>query len=271
MDLSLTGKVALVTGAARGIGRAIALELAQAGAAVAVGDVHLAKYQGERYYRLLRRVSGADEDVATVAAIIQAGGRAVGIEFDVADSVQVRDAVTRATEELGAIDILVNNAGIVNNLAPVAVMPRDAWDRELAVNLSGQFACIQACVPGMAERGWGRIINLSSVAAEQPLPLQPAYAASKAGVIALTKTVAKEYAARSVTCNAVLPGLIATPLVLSMPEQARAAVVRQVPAQRLGQTSEIAAVVAFLASPAASFVNGAAIPVDGGLLLGPMS
>ena len=269
MDLSLHGKVALVTGAGRGIGRAIALELAQAGAMVAVGDIHLAKYQGERYYRLSRRVSGEEEDVPTVEAVAQLGSRAIGLEFDVADSAQVQDAVTRATGELGAIDILVNNAGIVNNIAPIEQMPRAAWDRELAVNLTGGFSCIQATVPAMAERGWGRVINISSVAAEWPSPLQPAYAASKAGVIALTKTVAKEYADRGVTSNAVLPGLIGTPLALSMPEEMRALMLRQVPAGRLGQPSEIAAVVAFLASPAASFVNGAAIPVDGGWLVGP--
>ena len=268
MDVSLAGKVALVTGAARGIGRAIALELAQAGADVAVADVHLAKFEGERYYRLSHRVSGGEENTATAEVIHQLGRRAIGVTLDVADSEQVRHVIARVQMDLGPIDVLVNNAGIVNNIASVDQMPREAWDREIAVNLSGQFACIQACVPSMAERGWGRIINLSSVAAEQPLPLQPAYAASKAGVIALTKTVAKGYAARGVTCNAVLPGLIATPMVLTMPAEARNAVVRQVPAQRLGETSEIAAVVAFLASPAAAFVNGAAIPVDGGLLLG---
>ncbi|HUI26893.1 MAG TPA: SDR family NAD(P)-dependent oxidoreductase [Candidatus Kryptonia bacterium] len=269
MDLSLHGKVALVTGAARGIGRAITLELARAGATLAVGDVHLAKYRGERYYRLSRRISGSDEDVPTAEAATQLGARAMAVEFDVADENQVQQAVARIGDELGAIDVLVNNAGIVNNMAPIATMAREAWDRELAVNLSGAFSCIQACVPRMAERGWGRVINISSVAAETPDARQPAYAASKAGVLALTKTVAKEYGGRGVTCNAVLPGLIATPLVMSMPDALRAAMVRNVPAGRLGATAEIAAVVAFLAGPAASFVNGAAIPVDGGWLTGP--
>jgi len=269
MDLSLQGKVALVTGAARGIGRAIALELAQAGARVAVADIRLGRYEGERYYRISRRVSGDDEDVPTVAAIEGAGGQAIGIELDVSNAAQVKQAVARVGRDLGAVDVLVNNAGIVSNLGTIAEMSREAWDHELAVNLSGGFSCIQATVPSMAERGWGRIINLSSVAAEMPSPMQPAYAASKAGVIALTKTVAKAYARQGVTCNAILPGLIATPLAVSMPEAWRSLMVQQMPAGRMGTPTELAAVAAFLASPAASFVNGAAIPVDGGWLVGP--
>jgi NAD(P)-dependent dehydrogenase (short-subunit alcohol dehydrogenase family) len=269
MELSLQGKVALVTGAGRGIGRAIALELARAGAKIAVGDVHLAKYQGERYYRLSRRTSGSDEDVPTADAARELGTDAIGVEFDVADDAAVAAAVARVKAELGPIDVLVNNAGIVNNIASIAQMKREAWDREMAVNLGGAFACIQATVTGMAERGWGRVVNISSVAALQPSTLQPAYGASKAGLIALTKTVAKEYGDRGVTCNAVLPGLIATPLALSMPEELRRGFAEQVPSRRLGEPAEIAAVVAFLASPAASYVNGAEIPVDGGWLAGP--
>ena len=269
MDISLKGKVALVTGAGRGIGRAIALELARAGAKIAVGDVHLAKFQGERYYRLSKRTSGAEEDVPTADAARELGTEAIGVEFDVADNAAVTSAVARVTKELGPIDVLVNNAGIVNNIAPIAQMQREAWDREMAVNLGGAFACIQATAPGMAERGWGRIVNISSVAAHIPSTMQPAYGASKAGLIALTKTVAKEYGNRGLTCNAVLPGLIGTPLALSMPTEMREDFAKQVPARRLGEPAEIAAVVTFLASPAASYVNGVEIPVDGGWMAGP--
>lgn len=266
--MSLAGRVALVTGAARGIGRAIALALAEAGADVAVADIHLTKYQGERYYRLKQRWSGDEENVSTCESVTQMGRRSIGVEYDVSDRQQVKRSVARVEAELGAIDILVNNAGIVNNLAPLAEMTREAWDRELSINLTGAFHCIQETVPAMATRGWGRVINISSVAAVTGAASQVAYAASKAGLIALTKTVTKEYAARGVTCNAVLPGLIATPLVLSMPEELRKTTVRGVPAGRLGQTIEVAALVAFLASPGASYINGVEIPVDGGLLLG---
>jgi NAD(P)-dependent dehydrogenase (short-subunit alcohol dehydrogenase family) len=266
--MTLNGKVALVTGAARGIGRAIALALAEAGADVAIADIHLAKYQGERYYRLRERWSTAEEDMPTWEQVRHLGRRSIAVECDIADRQQVKEGVAKVVAELGPVDILVNNAGVVNNLAPLTKMTTEAWNRELSVNLTGALHCIQEVVPTMAERGWGRIINISSVAAIMGAAAQVGYAASKAGLIALTKTVTKEYAAYGVTCNAVLPGLIATPLVLSMPEELRRSTIRGVPAARLGEPKEIAAVVAFLSSPAASFVNGVEIPVDGGLVLG---
>jgi len=268
MSGELREKVALVTGAGRGIGRAIAIALAGAGARVAVADVHLAKYEGERYYRISKRVSGEEEDVATVDAVRAIGVRATAVEFDVSDDAAVQEAVAAIAADLGPIDILVNNAGIVNNIATVADMTRAAWDRELAVNLSGGFSCTRATAPAMADRGWGRIVNIASIAAERPSSFQPAYAASKAGVIALTKTVAKTYAAQGVTCNAILPGLIGTPLVRSMRPEVQEGILRQVPAARLGEPREVAAVAAFLASPAAAYVNGVALPVDGGFLTG---
>jgi NAD(P)-dependent dehydrogenase (short-subunit alcohol dehydrogenase family) len=267
--VSLQGKVALVTGGARGIGRAIALALGHSQADVAVGDVHLEKFAGERYYRVRQRHSGDDEDPATVDAVRAHGVRSIGLEFDVSDHHQVRRAINEVSEVLGPVDVLVNNAGIVNNIAPIADMSPDAWQHELSVNLTGAFNCIQAVVPGMADRGWGRIITIASVAAERPDIHQVAYAASKAGVIALTRTVAKAYGKFGVTANAVMPGLIGTPLVLSMPREVRDRFVASVPAARLGEPSEVAALVAFLATPAAGFVNGAAIPCDGGWLLGP--
>ena len=246
--MELTGRVALVTGAARGIGRATALALATAGADVAVGDV----------------LPAVEE---TAAAVRAAGRRAAAAVFDVADPAAVGAGVARVREALGPVDVLVNNAGIVNNIAPVARMTPEAWQRELAVNLSGAFNLIREVVGGMAERGRGRIVNVSSIAAWGGLHRQAAYAASKAGLLGLTKTVALEHARHGVTCNAVLPGLIATERVEAMPAEIRAAAVAATPARRLGLTEEVARLIAFLASDAAAFINGAEIPVDGGLSL----
>jgi 3-oxoacyl-[acyl-carrier protein] reductase len=261
----LAGRVAFVTGAARGIGRAIALALAGAGADVAVADVHPEPFRGERYYRLRARTSGPEEAVSTADAVAALGRRAMSLSVDVADGSAVVEAVTACTSELGSPDIVVNNAGIVNNIAGIADMASAAWTHELQVNLTGMFHTIQATAPAMAERGWGRVINLSSIAALNPGLGQPAYAASKAGVIGFTKAVAQEFGPRGVTANAILPGLIATPLVRSMPEHLRDRLVARTPVARLGEPDDIAALAVFLATPAASFITATAIPCDGGV------
>ena len=261
----LAGRVAFVTGAARGIGRAIAIELAQAGADVAVADIHLRPFEGERYYRMRARVSGEEESVPTAEAIVALGRNALPLALDVADATAVAAAVQACTDALGAPDVLVNNAGIVNNIAPISNMTPTDWDHELRVNLSGMFHTVRAIAPAMVERGWGRVINISSIAAINPALGQPAYAASKSGVIGFTRAVAQEFGPGGVTANAILPGLIATPLVTSMPPEIRDPFVARVPAGRLGEPEDISALAVFLASPAAGFVNGAAIPCDGGL------
>jgi NAD(P)-dependent dehydrogenase (short-subunit alcohol dehydrogenase family) len=266
----LAGRVALVTGAARGIGRAIALELARCGAAVAVADLHPAPFRGERYFRLRQRFSGDDEAVPTAEAARELGVAALELQLDVADAAAVEHAARAVETELGPIDVLVNNAGIVNNVATIAQMGPEAWDHELRVNLSGAFHTVRAIGPGMAERGWGRVINVSSVSARQPSLGQPAYAASKAGLIAFTQAVAQEFGPAGVTANAILPGLIATPLVVSMPASLRDSIARRAPLGRTGLPEEVAAVAVFLASPAASYVTATAIPCDGGLLGAPL-
>ena len=261
----LAGRVALVTGAARGIGRAIALALADAGADVAVADVHLEPFQGEQWYRLRRRISGPEEEVSTAAAVAALGRRSIAVGVDVSDVDAVEAAVAECTAALGPPDIVVNNAGIVNNIASIATMEPDAWAHEVAVNLNGMFHTVRATAPGMAERGWGRVINLASIAAIRPGLGQPAYAASKAGVIGFTKAVAQEFGPGGVTANAILPGLIATPLVRSMPEHLRERLIARTPVGRLGEPDDIGALAAFLASPGAGYISGAAIPCDGGV------
>ena len=268
-NLSLEGKVAFVTGAARGIGRAIALELAEAGADVAVADLHPGPFTGERYFRMKKRVSGTEEETRTAEAVTKLGKRAIELELDVSDEVAARRAVDECEAALGAVDIVVNNAGIVNNIASIGEMDAAAWDHEVRVNLSGAFHCVRAAAPKMAERGWGRVVNIASVAARTPSLGQPAYAASKAGVIAFSQSVAQEFGRRGVTANAVLPGLIATPLVRSMPEKLSRAIAQQTPVGRLGEPSEIGSLVAYLCSPAAAFITATAIPCDGGFLGAP--
>jgi NAD(P)-dependent dehydrogenase (short-subunit alcohol dehydrogenase family) len=266
--MRLDGRVALVTGAARGIGRAIALALAGAGADVAIGDRQLAPFTGQRYYRVRERRSGDDEAISTVDAVAASGRRAMAVEFDVSDEAGCAAAVERAVTELGQIDVLVNAAGIVNNIAPLHNLTRESWDHELAVNLTGAFTLSRLLAPGMAQRGWGRVVSIASVGALSGMADQAAYAASKAGLLGLTRSLAQAYGRYGVTANAVLPGLIATPLVRSMPAAARDATANRAPARRIGEPEEVAAVVAFLCSPAASYVNGVSLPVDGGLSLG---
>ena len=244
----LQGKVALVTGAARGIGRATALLLAEEGADVGVIDLR-------------------PEIDETAGAVARIGRRSAAAVCDVSDGEQVRRAVDTIRQALGAIDVLVNNAGIVNNIAPLARMRQQAWDRELAVNLSGAFHLVQEVIGGMVERQWGRIINVSSVAATGGLHNQVGYAASKAGLLGLTQTVTLEHARDGITCNAVLPGLIGTDLVQALPAEIRDGAVAATPARRLGEPREVAQLIAFLASDRAAFINGALIPVDGGMRL----
>jgi 3-oxoacyl-[acyl-carrier protein] reductase len=269
MSQALEGKIALVTGGARGIGRGIALALAESGADVAIADAHPAPFRGEAYYRLRKRVSGADEETPTEEAVREFGRRALTLTVDVADAAAVMRAADEIARALGDVDVLVNNAGVVNNIARIADMTPEAWERELRVNLTGAFHTVRAFAPAMAARGWGRVINIASVAARLPILGQPAYAASKAGLVAFTQSVAQEFGRGGVTANAVMPGLIATPLVLSMPEALRARSIAQTPIPRIGTPADIGALVAFLASPAAGFITATAIPCDGGLLGAP--
>lgn len=249
----LAGRVALVTGAGGGIGGAIARRLAADGAAVALMDLPAAQAALDALAEALR----AD------------GARCAIAVGDVADAGSVRAAIGTLEAALGPIDCLVNNAGLTGHIAPVATMSAEGWSRELAVNLTGPLNTTQAVLPGMVARGWGRIVNISSGAALGGLYRQAGYSASKSGLLGLTRNVALEHARHGITCNAVLPGLIGTPAVLGMPAEVLADAVALTPARRTGRPEEIAAMVAFLCSEDAAFVNGAEIPVDGGGRLSP--
>ena len=244
----LKGKIALVTGAARGIGKATAKILSGEGAVVAVADV-------------LPEVS------ATAGEIERENGRSAFAIFDISDPERVAEGVREIREDLGDIDILVNNAGIVNNIAPLRKMTHEAWRREISVNLSGAFNMIQETIGAMIEKKWGRIVNVSSLGATGGLHNQAAYAASKAGLLGLTKTVTLEHAKDGITCNAVLPGLIGTELVQAMPEEIVRAATAMIPSSRLGQMEEVGHMIAFLACDGAGFINGEEIHVDGGMRL----
>jgi NAD(P)-dependent dehydrogenase (short-subunit alcohol dehydrogenase family) len=247
----LDGKVALVTGASTGIGRAAAIALASEGAAVLVTDV-----DGARGRRVIDEIEGK-------------GGRAVFFHMDVTDDGQVSAAVDEAVHRYGGLDVAYNNAGIEGAQAPVHEMPPDNWHRVLAVNLTGVWTCMRHEIPAMLERGGGSIINCSSVAGLVGFPAIAAYAASKHGLIGLTKTAALEYATQGIRVNAVCPGVIDTEMIERFTHEepdAEAAMIATEPIGRLGQPEEIADAVVWLASSRSSFVTGQAIAVDGGFV-----
>jgi 3-oxoacyl-[acyl-carrier protein] reductase len=254
-DKALSGKVALVTGASQGIGRAIAVALASRGAKVIVN--------------YLPGDAGREKDARDVAAEVEAaGGQAALSGFDVGNSTQVTDAIKAIGSEHKQLDILVNNAGIaVNGL--LMRFTDDQWARTLNVNLNGAFYTTRAATPLLLRaKESGRIINLSSVVGESGNGGQAAYAASKAGILGLTMTTAKELASRGVTCNAVAPGYIETPMTADhLPEAQRAKLMESIPLGRIGKPEDVANAVAWLAGPEAAYLTGQVIRVNGGLLM----
>lgn len=245
--MSLQGKVAVVTGGARGIGRAIATVLAARGAAVSVWDLNL---------------EGAEK---TVAAIHEAGGTAIAVGGDAADAAAVAVSAARTRQELGPVAILVNNAGITA-YEPFTSITEASWDRMVGINLKGPFLVTQELVPDMVEAGWGRIVNISSSSAQTGAPAMAHYAASKGGVIGLTRALAVEYIEKGITVNHVPPGFIDTPLVRQGPVDVEA-VAAMMPMKRAGQPEDIAYAVAYLASEEAGYVTGQTFSVNGGRYL----
>jgi 3-oxoacyl-[acyl-carrier protein] reductase len=245
MRIELAGRVALVTGSTRGIGRAIAERLAESGAKVAVVGRDRAR---------------AEEGARSL------GGEARGFACDVADTASVAKLVAEVEGAFGSLDILVNNAGLTrDNL--LMRLKDDDWDAVLDANLRGAFAAIRAASRGMMKRRWGRIVNIASIVGVIGNKGQANYAASKAGLIGLTKSVAKELASRNILANAVAPGFIETDMTAAMTPEARAALSGQIPLERLGTPGDIAGVVAFLASEHAAYITGQVIVVDGGMVM----
>ncbi|WP_134700340.1 3-oxoacyl-[acyl-carrier-protein] reductase [Ammoniphilus sp. YIM 78166] len=243
-------KVAVVTGASRGIGRSIALALAEAGADVVVN------------------YSGSEQAAREVAAEVEKLGRkALVVQANVADQEQVAQLIQRTLDEFGRVDILVNNAGITrDNL--LMRMKDDEWDAVIDTNLKGVYNCIKAVTRPMMKQRSGRIINISSVVAALGNAGQANYVAAKAGVIGLTKSVAREFASRGITVNAVAPGFIETDMTSKLSEEIQAGLMTQIPLQRLGKPEDIAHMVRFLASEQASYITGQTFHVDGGMYMG---
>lgn len=246
MYFDLTGQTAVVTGAGRGIGEGVSLRLAAAGAAVAVCDL--------------------DRDSAqrVVAAIESKGGKALALEMEVSDAESVGRAIAEATGWRDRLDIIVNNAGVAGRAAPIWEQTDEDWSRTLAINLTGVFNCCRAAMPAMLERNYGRVVNIASLAGKEGNPNMTAYSASKAGVIALSKSLAKETATNNICVNAVSPTVIQTPILDQLtPEQVNYMTSR-IPRGRTGTVEEVAAVVHFLSSPDCSFVTGQCYDVSGG-------
>ncbi|MBD3292045.1 MAG: 3-oxoacyl-[acyl-carrier-protein] reductase [Armatimonadia bacterium] len=248
------GRVALITGASRGIGAAIALRLASDGCDVALNWL---------------REDGRDNEAEAAAVAEQARALDVDahcVEADVTDRDAVAAMVAEVSERLGPVDILVNNAGITRDRTLRKLAPQD-WDRVIEVNLTGAFNCARAVVDGMTERGWGRIVSLSSVVALMGNFGQANYAASKAGLLGLTKSLAREVARKGVTVNAVAPGFIATEMTAAIPDDVAEQIVAQIPIGVMGEPIDVANAVAFLASEEARYITGHVLSVNGGLLM----
>lgn len=245
----LNNSVALVTGGGRGIGRAIALELARAGAKVVVN------YAGR-----------ADKAEETVQLIQEAGGEGIAVQANVSVAEDVDRLIQTAVNTYGRIDILVNNAGITRDTLLLRMKESD-WDDVLDTNLKGVFLCTKAVSKGMMKQRSGSIINISSVVGITGNAGQANYAAAKAGILGFTKSIAKELASRGVRVNAVAPGYISTDMTESLPEEVRKQILGQIPLGRIGAPEEIAKTVVFLASPAASYITGQTLSVDGGMAI----
>jgi len=239
-------RVAVVTGGASGIGAAVVDRFAEDGTAVSIWDVD---------------GSGAE---GRASAVAEYGGRAQAVEVDVSDPDTVVEATEETLDRFGRIDVLVNNAGIVGESGPLWEQEPEDWNRVLGVNLNGVFHCSRAVVPHMRERGWGRVVNVSSIAGKEGIPSAAPYSVSKAGIIALTKSLGEELATDGVLVNCVTPAVIRTDMIEQVSEEYLQDKIDQIPMGRLGEPEEVAELVSWLASDACSFTTGAVFDLSGG-------
>ncbi len=246
--MGIEGKVAVVTGAAQGIGRAIAETLARAGADIAVVDLDAVRAQ------------------ETASAVTAQGRRALAIKANVAEWADVKAMADHVLAEFGRLDILVNNAGITRD-GLILRMKEEDWNLVLDVNLKGTFHCTKAVLPAMTKQRGGAMVNIASVVGLMGNAGQANYAASKAAVIGFTKTVAREYASRGITVNAVAPGFIETAMTQGLSEEVRTALLKQIPLGRLGSPGDVAEAVRFLVSPEAAYITGHVLHVNGGMMM----
>ena len=271
LEIDLSGRVALVTGGSRGLGRADALTLAHAGADVAIADILVeSDTSAAEQYGVLARAAVAQGMVhteSTVEEIRALGRRALAVRCDVTDRTQVDAAVARVVGELGAVDILVNNAGTLDHVGQFGDQRLDLWERDLRVNLTGAFNCSQAVWGHMRERQWGRIVNMASVAGTLGGFGQASYSTTKAGVLGLTRTLAMEGGRHGITCNAIVPGIIGTEAFHMANAAMNERIASRTVFKRPGEPQDIANAIAFLCSDLAGYVTGIELNVSGGVEL----
>jgi len=273
LEIDLSGRVALVTGGSRGLGRADALTLARAGADVAIADL-LVESEAEsdetdRYGVLatVARTQGLVHTESTADEIRAMGRRSLARRCDVTEREQVDAAVARVVAELGSVDILVNNAATLDHVGQFHDQKPELWERDLRVNLTGSFNCSQAVWPHMKERGWGRIVNMASVAGTLGGFGQASYSTTKAGVLGLTKTLAMEGGRHGITCNAIVPGVIGTEAFHMANEAMNDRIVARTVLKRPGDPQDVANAIAFLCSDLAGYITGVELNVSGGVEL----
>ena len=272
IEIDLSGRVALVTGGSRGLGREDALTLARAGADVVVADLLVESQLSEDTDRFgalatVARQQGLVHTEETVRDIEAMGRRAIAVRCDVTSRDEVDAAVARTVKELGSVDILVNNAGTLDHAAQFDKQSTDLWERDLKVNLTGAFNCAQAVWPHMKERGWGRIVNMASVAGTLGGFGQASYSTTKAGLLGLTRTLAMEGGRHGITCNAIVPGVIGTEAFNMANAAMNERIVSRTVLKRPGKPEEIANAIAFLCSDLASYITGIELNVSGGVEL----